>query len=54
VGWGRVLAIVLPIVLLTWINVVGVRSGARTAVFLAICKIVPLLVFVGAGMFAVS
>jgi len=54
VGSGRVLAIVLPVVLITWINLIGVRSGARTAVFLAICKIIPLLVFVGVGLFAVS
>jgi APA family basic amino acid/polyamine antiporter len=53
-GWGRAAAIVLPVVLITAINVAGVRSGARTAVALAICKIVPLLVFVGVGVFAVS
>ena len=53
-GWGRTWAIVLPVVLLTAINFVGVRSGARTAVTLAITKIVPLVVFVSVGMFAVS
>jgi amino acid transporter len=33
-GFGRSLMIVLPVVLLTWINIVGIRSGARTAVIL--------------------
>jgi len=53
-GAGRAWAIALPVVVITAVNVAGVRSGARTAVGLAICKIVPLLVFVGAGVFAVS
>ncbi len=53
-GSGRMAAIALPIYLLTVINVLGVKSGVRTAVFLAIGKIVPLLIFIGAGLFAVS
>ncbi|MBV8201603.1 MAG: amino acid permease [Acidobacteria bacterium] len=48
-GWGREAAIVLPVLALTALNVVGVRSGVRTAVLLAVAKIVPLLVFVAAG-----
>ncbi|HVT17422.1 MAG TPA: APC family permease [Thermoanaerobaculia bacterium] len=52
-GWGKVLAIVLPLLGLTVINVAGIKEGVRTAVFLAIAKIVPLLVFVVAGTFAV-
>jgi APA family basic amino acid/polyamine antiporter len=48
-GWGRATAIVLPVVALTVLNVVGIRSGVRTAVLLAIAKIVPLVVFVVAG-----
>ena len=54
VGWGRGLAIVLPVLLLTWINVIGVKSGVRTAVFLAITKTLPLLVFIFVGVFYVS
>ena len=54
VGWGRALAIVLPVLLLTWINVIGVKSGVRTAVFLAITKTLPLLVFIAVGLFFVS
>ncbi len=53
-GWGRTLAIVLPVLLLTWINVAGVKSGVRTAVFLAITKTLPLLIFVFVGIFYVS
>ena len=48
-GWGRETAIVLPVLGLTALNVVGIRSGVRTAVLLAAAKIVPLLVFVTAG-----
>jgi APA family basic amino acid/polyamine antiporter len=53
-GVGRGLAIALPLLLLTAINIVGVRGGARTAVFLAVTKTVPLLVFVAVGAFHVS
>ncbi|WP_241758576.1 APC family permease [Pyxidicoccus parkwayensis] len=53
-GVGRALAIALPLLVLTAINVVGVKSGARTAVFLAITKTVPLLLFIGVGIFSMS
>jgi amino acid transporter len=53
-GLGRGLSISLPLLLLTAINVVGVKSGARTAVFLAVTKTLPLLLFIGAGLFSVS
>jgi APA family basic amino acid/polyamine antiporter len=48
-GGGRDAAIVLPVLGLTALNVVGIRSGVRTAVLLAVAKVVPLLVFVAAG-----
>ncbi len=54
VGRGQALAIILPVLLLTWINIVGVKSGVRTAVFLAITKTLPLLIFVFVGIFYVS
>jgi APA family basic amino acid/polyamine antiporter len=54
VGLGRGLAIVLPVLALTWINIIGVKSGVRTAVFLAITKTLPLLLFVFVGIFYVS
>lgn len=53
-GIGQALTIVLPLLALTWINVRGVKSGARTAVFLAFGKVVPLLVLVAVGIFAVN
>jgi basic amino acid/polyamine antiporter, APA family len=51
-GWGRAAAIIVPVAALTLLNVIGIRSGVRTAVLLAIAKIVPLLVFVTAGTVA--
>jgi amino acid transporter len=54
VGVGRALSIAVPILVLTAINVVGVKSGARTAVFLAVTKTVPLLIFIAVGIFAVN
>lgn len=53
-GPGRILSIALPIAAITALNVIGVKSGARTAVVLTIAKLVPLGVFVGAGLLAVS
>jgi amino acid transporter len=53
-GWGRTLAIILPVLALTAINVIGVKSGVRTAVFLAVTKTLPLLIFVVVGLFFVS
>jgi amino acid transporter len=53
-GTGRSLAIALPLLALTAINVAGVKWGVRAAVVLAVGKIVPLLVFIGAGLFAVE
>jgi len=53
-GWGRALAIVVPVLGLTAINVAGVKSGVRTAVFLAITKTLPLLIFIAVGIFYVS
>ncbi|HUG28885.1 MAG TPA: amino acid permease, partial [Candidatus Limnocylindria bacterium] len=53
-GWMRAAAIVVPLVVLTAINVAGVEAGARTAVVLAIAKLLPLAIFIAAGLFAVS
>jgi len=53
-GWPRALAVAVPIVALTVINTLGVRSGANTAIFLVISKLIPLLLFVGAGIFVAS
>jgi amino acid transporter len=53
-GMGQQLTIILPLIALTAINVAGVKSGARTAVFLAWGKVLPLLLFIVVGIFYVS
>jgi basic amino acid/polyamine antiporter, APA family len=53
-GWGQALTIAIPLLVLTAINVIGVKSGARTAVFLAVSKTVPLLMFIFIGVFYVD
>jgi basic amino acid/polyamine antiporter, APA family len=53
-GLGRSLMIVLPVALLTWINIAGIRSGARTAVILTWGKILPLALLVAVGLFFVD
>ena len=53
-GWGRGLLIAGALALFTSVNVVGVRTGARTAAGLALAKLLPLLVFVGAGVFLID
>ena len=52
-GPERTIAIAVPLLGLTALNVIGVRSGVGTAVFLVTAKLVPLVVFVGAGAIAV-
>jgi amino acid transporter len=51
-GGGRALAIALPLLALTAINLVGVSSGVRTAVALVITKVTPLVILVAVGVFA--
>jgi len=53
-GLGRGLMIALPVILLTWINIRGIRSGARTAVILTWGKILPLALLVSVGLFFVD
>lgn len=53
-GWGRALVITISIAFLAWINVIGVKQGARMAVILTIAKSVPLVLFIGIGIFAVN
>ena len=54
VGVTRALVIALPLAFLTWINVVGVKSGARTAVFLSIAKVIPLVFLIVVGLPAID
>jgi amino acid transporter len=49
-GGPRVLIITVTIAVLTWVNVIGVKEGARTAVGLVIAKSLPLLLFIIAGL----
>jgi amino acid transporter len=53
-GIGRGLAIALPLLTLTAINMVGMRSGVNAAVILVLGKLLPLGIFVLVGCFAVS
>jgi amino acid transporter len=53
-GWARVVVIATPLALLTWINVVGVKPGARAAAAFAVAKTLPLVLFVAAGLFAID
>lgn len=54
VGLTRAAVITAPLLLFTGINVVGVKHGARVAVGLTIAKVLPLLFFVGVGVFAID
>jgi APA family basic amino acid/polyamine antiporter len=53
-GWGRALVITISLGILTWINVIGVKEGAKMAVFLTIAKSLPLLLFIGVGIFFIE
>ena len=53
-GPARAAVITVPLLVLTAINVAGVKAGARTSSLLLAVKLVPLAVFVGAGLFAVD
>jgi len=53
-GWARVVVISTALALLAWVNVVGVKSGARVAVALTIAKLVPLAFFVLVGVFYID
>jgi amino acid transporter len=53
-GGPRQATILAMFVVLTLINVVGVVAGSRTAVALAVAKLLPLVLFVVTGAFAFS
>lgn len=52
--WARLLVVVGSLGLLTAINVIGVKSAARTGIALVIGKLLPLLLFVAIGLFYVD
>lgn len=53
-GVGHAAIVVGSLALLTFLNVIGVRSAARFGVALVIVKLLPLLFFVGVGLFFVD
>lgn len=53
-GWQRTLLITILLVVLGWVNVIGVKTGARVAVGLTLAKSLPLLLFIVAGIFFVD
>ena len=53
-GWPRAAIIAGTLALLTWVNVLGVKEGARTAVVLVVAKMLPLLFFAGFGLLFVD
>lgn len=53
-GWPRAGIVVATLALLTWFNLVGVKSGVRTSVVLVIGKMVPLVLFAAVGIWFVD
>jgi amino acid transporter len=53
-GWIRVAIVCGVILLLAWINIRGIKAGARTAVALAIAKTLPLLFFIVVGAWSIE
>ncbi len=53
-GIIRVAIVVVSLVVLIWINVIGVRAAARAGVFLTIAKLLPLAMFIVIGAFFVD
>ncbi len=53
-GVARALAFVLLFAGLAWVNVRGVRQGARLAMTATVAKLLPLLLLVAMGIFAVQ
>jgi len=53
-GWTRALVIAVVVIALTTVNVIGVREAALVSNLFTIGKIMPLLLFVVAGLFFLS
>lgn len=53
-GTPRAFLMTGTLAVLAWINVIGVKAGARTAVTLVVAKMLPLMLFVAAGLFFVD
>ena len=53
-GWASRSIIIGSLLLLTWVNVIGIRSATRTALVLVVGKMLPLLFFIVVGVFFVD
>ncbi|HSE98123.1 MAG TPA: APC family permease [Blastocatellia bacterium] len=53
-GSGRITAITLLFLFLAWLNIIGIRYGARVVNLLTIAKLLPLLLFISVGLFFVD
>ncbi|HEY6404236.1 MAG TPA: amino acid permease [Blastocatellia bacterium] len=53
-GWPRALVIIAVVVALTTINVVGVRNAALFSDVFTVGKLIPLMLFIGAGLFFIA
>ena len=53
-GVARSLAVAVPLLALSAINIAGVKGGVRTATVLVIGKVLPLLLFIFVGVFYIS
>src|SRR5690606_25561772 len=54
VGWGRVAVIISSLAILSWVNVIGVKEGAKMAVIMTIAKSLPLILYIGIGVFYIN
>jgi len=50
-GWPRAILIIAIVVALTTVNVVGVRNAALFSDVFSVGKLIPLVLFIGAGLF---
>lgn len=53
-GWLRILLVTIVVIVITVINLVGIRESAVVTNIFTVGKLVPLLVFVVVGMFFIS
>src|SRR5204862_5867674 len=53
-GWGRAIAVSALMAALTVVNLIGVRQAAGTVSALTIGKLLPLVLFIAVGLFALD
>lgn len=52
--WFRVLALLILIGIFAWVNIRGVKSGARMVIILTTIKLIPLILLIIIGIFSVK